>query len=118
MSDQILDYSRKQKGYSRFFNVLYGIALLLFAYWFIADFRAWPFESIALLTGLSLLFVVTVVRFFGQKERKLFQYFYLAGKLVLMAAIYIHLIGLDTNYFIWIAAGCFGGGLLLLTFKK
>lgn len=116
--DDILDLP-EPKAHSKWFNRLFYAAVLLFAYWFAADLLLWPFGTYALFAGLVCFAAVSLIRFIKQRRLGLYQYFYFAGHLSVLSGIGLYLSEWPrVNVFFWIAFGCFGLGLLLLSRKK
>jgi TctA family transporter len=115
--DDILDLP-KRKAQGRWITSFFYAAIVLFAYWFVADWLHWPLASLALILGLISFALLTVLRF--RKNRKLgsYQYFYLAGHLSLLTGIGLYLLHWPvSSYFFWAAFGWFGLGLLMLSRK-
>ncbi len=115
--EEILDLpeGRNSRGYIVW---LYTISAMFLAYWYIASWLHWPWQGEALLIGLVILVVVLLLRFL-KRSRRLYEYFYLVGKCVLIAGIFFHFMRLEgTWYFIIAAFAAFSGGLLALTFGK
>jgi uncharacterized membrane protein YgcG len=116
--DEILDEVQKSNPQKKI-QWLFGSAIVLFVYWYFGGFFNAPYTGMTLLVGLLILLVVMVLRFAATESKRLYHYLYFAGKLALVAAIYLYLMHLPyTQGFIWVATACFGGGILALSFQK
>jgi len=116
--EDILDYKKKRESGFKVFPI-YGLAFLLFLYWFAADYLFWPLGNTALAVGMVLLLVAAIVRFKRVKAKTFTDYAYLAGRLTLIAGVYLHVTGWpDAGYFLWFAFAFFGSGLLAMYLRK
>lgn len=119
MDDDILDYAEKKPRRSPVVIVLFTLAIALFAYWFMADFFRWNYSGWALLMGLVSLLLIILIRFRNDKQRNLYAYFYLLGKISLLIAIYMNFLNIGRGFIpIYIAFGCFATGVYLIHFHK
>ncbi len=119
MDEDILDYDDSVKRPNRFLSGVFILSMTLFIYWFVSGYLRWPFGEMALLIGLFLLLIVTVVRFFMKRHRKLFEYFYFFGKLALFGAIFLVLSHFPGGFYLtWAAFFLFAAGLVILYFIK
>lgn len=119
MSEEILDYKKSKNKSSKVLKAVFILAMILFVYWFGAGYLGWPYGGLALFTGLAMLSLVTIIRFFLQRRRKLFSWFYFLGKLTLIAAIFLSLMHYSfANYFIWGAFVFFAAGVATLYLGK
>ncbi|HKL03191.1 MAG TPA: hypothetical protein VJ911_05925 [Cryomorphaceae bacterium] len=119
MSEEILDYDRSRKARGRTNGALYIAAVVLFIYWFIAGIFHWPFAVFSLLTGLFLLALVSLLKFVRNRKTGLYQLFYFVGKVSLLVAIFLNFSHFPyAQLAMWMAFAAFGGGIILLSFKK
>lgn len=116
--DDVLDKEDKP-GRVNYINWMFGIAIVLFVYWYVGGFMQWPYPGLGLLAGLVILLVVMVARFIETSSKKLHNYLYFAGKISLIGAIYLYLMhGPHAMWFVWGAFGFFAGGILALSFQS
>ncbi len=113
--EEILDYRKKpNKGLK--LTPFYGVAFVLFVYWYGAGFMHWPFTWEALLLGMILLFVAAFIRFRRVEEKSITDYAYLVGRLSLIIGVFLHLSNWSySQYFMWGAFAFFAIGLFNLT---
>ncbi len=110
--DEILDL-RKNPNPGLNVYLIYGAALILFIYWFISDYFFWPFGDPALLIGMILLLIAAVIRLRSAEEKRLTAYAYFAGRVILIAGVFLHIVGYpQAEYFLWTSFVFFGAGLL------
>lgn len=119
MGEDILDYDDSVKRPDKLLSAVFFSSLALFIYWFLSGYLGLPFGEMALLIGLILLLIVTVIRFFRKRNRKLFEYLYFFGKLALFGAIFLVLSHFPGGFYMtWVAFFLFASGLIVLYFKK
>lgn len=119
MAEEILDYRERRKTRRRVYGLVYIAAVVLFAYWFIAEIAHWPYAGHALLTGLFLLALVSLFKFIRDRKTGLYQLFYFVGKLSLLVAIFLNFSHFPyAEVAMWIAFAGFATGILLLSFRK
>jgi len=117
--EDILDYNPKSNRNVRLVNILYGISFLLFAYWYIAEIKHWPYIGIALFLGLFILLAIILIRFISKPTRAPFEYAYFLGKLTLIGAVYISFMNLPYAYqIIFTSFGFFLLGMILLSVQR
>lgn len=112
--EEILDYrNNPEKGIP--LTPFYGVAFLLFIYWFGAGYFQLPFTWYALLLGMVLLFIAAVIRFRRVVNKTYTDYAYLVGRSSLIVGVFLHLSGWPySQWFMWGAFAFFGAGLLNL----
>lgn len=119
MAENILDYKDSKPRPNKLLSLVFILSLTLFLYWFLSGYLGWPYGGMALLIGLSLLLVLTVVRFFVKSSRRIFEYFYFFGKLALFGAIFLVLTHLPGGFILtWTAFLLFVMGLAALYLIK
>lgn len=119
MEEDILDYDETKRRPDKLLSAVFIVSITLFFYWFLSGYVGFPYGEIALFTGLILLFLVTVFRFFSKRGRSAFEYFYFIGKLALFAAIFMVLSNIPGGFYLtWAAFFMFAIGLVILSFKK
>lgn len=106
-NDEILDYRREAPPRVGLIRTLFAIAILLLAYWFLADDMKWPYKSWGLFIGLVLLAAITVIRFIYKPQPALFEIAYFIGKLVLIAGIFVSFMGFPYPYYYIVGAAVF-----------
>lgn len=106
-NDEILDYREEAQPRVKLIKTLFAIAILLLAYWFIADEMNWPLKTWGLFIGLVLLAAITIIRFISKPQPALFEIAYFLGKLALLAGIFVSFMGFPHRYFYIIAAAIF-----------
>jgi FtsH-binding integral membrane protein len=116
--DEILDL-RKKPNQGLNVYLVYGIALLLFIYWFLSDYLYWPFGQPALLLGMILLFIAAFIRLRRSEEKRFTAYAYFLGRVILIVGVFLHVIGYpQAEYLLWTSFIFFGAGLSGLYFGK
>lgn len=116
--DEILDLKKKPNQGLNIYLV-YGAALILFIYWFISGYLFWPFGQPALLLGMILLLIAAVLRLGRAEERRFTAYAYFGGRIILIAGVYLHIVGYPwAQYFLWTSFAFFGAGLAGLYFDN
>lgn len=116
--DEILDLKTKSKPLLNLYLV-YGAALLFFIYWFLADYLFWPFGWQALLVGMILLLIAAAIRLRRSEEKRWSAYAYFIGRAVLIAGVFLHIVGFpQAFYLLWTSFLFFGVGLLGLYVRK
>jgi hypothetical protein len=116
--EEILDYKAKPV---KKLNVywIYGIALALFVYWFVAGLLFWPFVQPALFLGMVLLVIAAIVRLNRSEENKPTAYAYFVGRIMLIAGVYLHVIGYpQSQYFMWVSFVFFAAGIASLYLRR
>ncbi|MGB6036458.1 MAG: hypothetical protein WBG42_09320 [Cryomorphaceae bacterium] len=114
--DEILDLKRKPRQGLNVYLV-YGAALLFFFYWFLSDYFFWPFGEPALLVGMILLLIAAVIRLRRSDEKRFTAYAYFIGRVILIAGVFLHIIGYpQAEYLLWTSFLFFGIGLAGLYF--
>ena len=106
-NDEILDFREETPSRFGFIKILFALAILMLAYWFIADEMNWPLKTWGLLLGLVLLAAITIIRFFRKSQPALFEIAYFLGKLALIAGIFVSFMGFPHRYYYIIAAAVF-----------
>lgn len=110
--DEILDLKRKPRHVATVYLV-YGASLLFFIYWFLSDYLLWPFGEPALLCGMILLLIAAVIRLRSSDEKRLTAYSYFVGRVILIAGVFLHILGFpQAQYLLWTSFLFFGIGLL------
>lgn len=114
VNDEILDYKDDPSPKFGLINILFTIAIISLAYWFVADEMGWAFSSLALLAGLLILAVIIIIRFILKSKHAPYEIVYLIGKLVLIVGIFISFMDFPyRNYYIIAAAVLFLLGMIL-----
>lgn len=114
--DEILDLKRKPRPGLNVYLV-YGAALLFFIYWFLSDYLFWPFGEPALLGGMILLLIAAVIRLRRSHEKRFTAYAYFIGRVILIAGVFLHIVGYpQAEYLLWTSFLFFGIGLAGLYF--
>ena len=116
--DEILDLKKKpNQGLNVY--LVYGIALILFIYWFVSAYLFWPFGQPALLLGMILLLIAAVLRLRKAEEKWFTAYAYFAGRVILIAGVFLHIVGYpQAQYLLWTSFVFFGAGLVGLYVGK
>ena len=116
--EEILDLTRKPNQQNSLFW-LYGVALMLFVYWFLSQSLFLPFGELALFCGMVILIIVAVIRLSRSEYNKRTSYFYFVGRIILIAGVFLHIQGYpQARYFLWASFAFFGMGLFILYFLK
>jgi hypothetical protein len=116
--EEILDYKRQKKRRPSWTYFLYGLTLLLFLYWFISGYLAWPYGSRALELGLAFLAWAAVRRFLSNPDKGFYAFAYLGGRLCLILGIYFYLRHFPfATILLWTSFGMFAAGLITLQFR-
>ena len=119
MTDDILDYQRKQPDKNFLVSILFGVAILFFSYWYFSGIQKWPLSNLSLLLGLISLAVVATIRFVRNRNQGIFQYCYFVGKIALFVAIYLNFNNHPNAYLaIYSAIIFFALGIILLYRNK
>lgn len=106
-NDEILDFREETPSRFGFIKILFALAILMLAYWFIADEMNWPLKTWGLLLGLVLLAAITIIRFISKPKPALFEIAYFIGKLILIAGIFVSFMGFPHRYYYIVAAAVF-----------
>lgn len=115
--EDILDLPVKKRKYRWTTHLMYA-AVALFAYWFVAGFAHWPFAATALSAGLVCMLGVAAGRYLMNRRAGVYTVFYLAGRILLIVGIAVHInVWADATWFFWAAFACFAVGLVLLRRK-
>jgi|GEM_PF-2350417 len=114
--DEILDLKRKPRQGLNVY-LIYAAALLFFIYWFLSDYLFWPFGEPALLCGMILLLIAAVIRLRRSDEKRFTAYAYFIGRVILIAGVFLHIVGYpQAEYLLWTSFLFFGIGLAGLYF--
>ena len=114
MEDRVLDKpyrpSPKNPG---IIGYLMGFAVVALVGWFVADWYAWEVAPWLLGAGLLAFSIITVIRFYRNRSRRPFHYFYFLGKNALFIAIFLGFLNFPGyEIALWTAVGCFAAGMV------